>query len=78
MNKDGLICFTEESFETIMEEFERYFGLTIQVKNPTALSCYYTGKFRQADGIDYALHILQKYIHFSYQRDEEKQLIVIE
>ena len=37
----------------------------------------YTGKFRQSDGIDYALRVLQKSIHFTYSRNEETGIIKI-
>ena len=32
----------------------------------------------KADGIDYALRVLQKDIKFTYQRDDENQIIYIE
>ncbi len=38
----------------------------------------YTGKFRQSDGVDYALRVLQKSIHFNYYRDDEKNIIYIQ
>lgn len=76
--KEGLICFKNETFTSIMKEFEKYYGLTIQVKNKHVLKYVYTGKFRQTDGIDYALRVLQKDINFTYQRDDENQTIYIE
>ena len=76
--KEGLICFKNESFTSIMKDFEKYYGLTIQVRNKEVLKYVYTGKFRQTDGIDYALRVLQKDIKFSYQRDDENQIIYIE
>ena len=76
--KEGLICFKDESFTSIMKDFEKYYGLTIQVRNKEVLKYVYTGKFRQTDGIDYALRVLQKDIKFSYQRDDENQIIYIE
>lgn len=76
--KEGLICFKNESFTSIMKDFEKYYGLTVRVKNKKVLEYVYTGKFRQTDGIDYALRVLQKDINFSYQRDDENQTIYIE
>lgn len=76
--KEGLICFKNESFTSIMKDFEKYYGLTIQVRNKEVLKYVYTGKFRQTDGIDYALRVLQKDIKFNYQRDDENQIIYIE
>ena len=76
--KEGLICFKNETFTSIMKDFEKYYGLTIQIKNKNVFKYVYTGKFRQTDGIDYALRVLQKDIKFTYQRDDENQIIYIE
>lgn len=76
--KEGLICFKNESFVSIMKDFEKYYGLTIRVDNKNVQKYVYTGKFRQTDGIDYALRVLQKDIKFTYQRDDENQIIYIE
>lgn len=75
--KEGLICFRNETFRNIMKDFEKYYGITIQVENKQVLKYFYTGKFRQADGIDYALRVLQKDILFQYQRDDENHIIFI-
>ena len=61
-----------------MEEFEKYYGIQIVIQNKSILPYSYNGKFRQADGIDYALSILQRDIHFSYEKDSEKQIIYIQ
>lgn len=77
--KDGLICFKNESFTSIMKEFEKYYGINIYVNNNNnVLKYFYTGKFRQTDGIDYALRVLQKDIRFEYRRDDENHMIFIE
>lgn len=76
--KEGLICFRNETFASIMKDFEKYYGLNIHVRNKEVGKFFYTGKFRQTDGIDYALRVLQKDIKFTYQRDDENQAIYIE
>ncbi|WP_293713604.1 FecR family protein [uncultured Parabacteroides sp.] len=76
--KEGLICFKDATFISIMKDFEKYYGLNIQVKNKEVRKFFYTGKFRQTDGIDYALRVLQKDIKFTYQRDDDNQIIFIE
>ena len=75
--KEGLICFKNETFTSIMKDFEKYYGLTIQVRNKEVLKYVYTGKFRQTDGIDYALRVLQKDIKFTYERDDDNHMIYI-
>jgi ferric-dicitrate binding protein FerR (iron transport regulator) len=76
--REGLICFKNESFVSIMNDFEKYYGVSVQVRNKKVLNSFYTGKFRHTDGIDYALRVLQKDIPFKYSRDDENQLIYIE
>lgn len=76
--KEGLICFKDATFLSIMKDFEKYYGLNILVKNKEVRKFSYTGKFRQTDGIDYALRVLQKDIKYTYQRDDENQIIYIE
>lgn len=75
--KEGLICFNNESFSAIMRDFEKYYGISIEVGNSSVLKYFYTGKFRQADGIDYALRVLQQDIQFTYTRDDENRIIYI-
>lgn len=75
--KEGLICFRNESFLSIMNDLEKYFGVSIVVENKNALKYNFTGKFRQVDGIDYALRVLQRDIRFKYERDDENQIIYI-
>ena len=75
--KEGLICFKDESFLGVMECFEKYYGVQIIINNKDALKYYYTGKFRQADGIDYALNILQKDINIKYKKTNDGSIIHI-
>jgi ferric-dicitrate binding protein FerR (iron transport regulator) len=75
--REGLICFKNESFVSIMDDFEKYYGVSVRVKNQKALQSFYTGKFRYTDGIDYALRVLQKDIPFTFSRDDENQIIYI-
>ena len=76
--REGLICFKDEPFDSIMKEFEKYYGVTIEVRSRNVQKYYYTGKFRHTDGVDYALRVLQKDIYFTYTRDDENQIIYIE
>lgn len=76
--REGLICFRNESFKQIMKEFEKYYGVDIIVRNKEVQKVFYTGKFRQTDGINYSLRVLQRDIQFEYNRDDEKQIIYID
>lgn len=75
--REGLICFKDESFSNIMNDFEKYYGLSIIIENENVKRQYYSGKFRQTDGVDYALRVLQKDIRFTYKRDDDDSKIYI-
>ncbi len=75
--REGLLCFKNKTFSEIMYEFEKCFGLRIVINNKKVINRYYTGKFRQTDGIDHSLRVLQKNIYFKFERDDERQIIYI-
>ena len=60
-----------------MKDFEKYYGINIYITNQQVQKYLYTGKFRQTDGVDYALRVLQKDIKFTYERDDENHIIYI-
>lgn len=76
--RNGLICFRDQPFADIMREFEKCYGIDIVINNKKVEEYYYTGKFRQTDGVDYALRILQGDLHFHYKKDNDNQIIYIE
>ena len=59
------------------KHFEKYYGIRIIINNKKVLKYSYNGKFRQADGIDYALRVLQRDIHFKYERANDEEIIYI-
>lgn len=73
----GLIAFNNKQLKEILSVLEQYFDTKIQIDATSLPDNTYTGKFRQSDGIDYALRVLQKSIHFNYERDNEEQIIHI-
>lgn len=75
--RKGLIAFNNKQLDEILFVLEQYFDIKIQIDDTALSKNTYTGKFRQADGIDYALRVLQKSIHFTYERDNEEQIIYI-
>lgn len=75
--REGLIAFKSKGLEEILLTLEKYFDVEIQVEMDNLPQRTYTGKFRQSDGVDYALRVLQKSIHFSYQRDETTGIVYI-
>jgi len=75
--KEGLLCFDDERFEDIIRKFAICFDIKIVIENPLLKEYRYTGKFRQSDGVDYALNVLQRKQSFEYVRDNELNQIVI-
>lgn len=75
--KEGLICFKNLPFSDVMLKLEKYFDIRIIINNKKVRSCILTGKFRQADGIDYALKVLQKDVYFNFKRSENNDVIYI-
>lgn len=74
--KNGLIAFNNKKLDEILLSLEKYFNVKIQINTITPQHTY-TGKFRQSDGIDYALRVLQKNIQFNFERDEQSGTIYI-
>lgn len=75
--RKGLIAFNNKKLEEILLSLEKYFDVDIQIDTRNLPQKTYTGKFRQSDGVDYALRVLQKSINFTYERDEDSGRIYI-
>ncbi len=76
--KEGLISFTNKNLGEILHALENYFSVEIHINTSSLPKYSYTGKFRQSDGVDYALRVLQKSIHFTYNRDNNDNIIYIQ
>lgn len=75
--REGLIAFNNRNLEDILLTLEKYFDVDIQVNSSNLPQHTYTGKFRQSDGIEYALRVLQISISFNYERDDDTSIIYI-
>jgi len=75
--REGLISFKDMPFTHLMEKFEKCYGITIVIQNKRVNNYAPTGKFRQSDGVDYALRVLQRDFNFRFERDEENHTIYI-
>lgn len=76
--KDGLFCFENETVQTLIEKMQLYYDIRIEVRRPSLLAYRYSGKFRIKDGIEHVLKVLQLKHKFTYTKDEEQNLIIIE
>ena len=75
--KDGIYSFENERLLDIIEKLQLYYDVKIIVKDPEIFNVRYTGKFRQRDGIDEILRIIQKIQKFNVQKDIENNIITI-
>lgn len=78
--KEGLYCFKNKPFTSIMEDLEKYYDLKIELdckSNKGIEDVILTGKFRISDGLDYVLRVLQKDVSFTYKRDKDNDIIYI-
>lgn len=75
--KEGIYSFKEESLDKIIKKLELYYDVEIIVKDPRILRYEYTGKFRQRDGVNEILRIIQKIHHFYIDKDEDLNRITL-
>jgi ferric-dicitrate binding protein FerR (iron transport regulator) len=75
--KDGLICFDDEPVGLMINKLELYYDVKIIVQNDSFRQQKYTGKFRTKDGIEHILKVFQLRDKFAYEKDDEKNIILI-
>jgi len=75
--REGLIAFRDASFGDLLDEFEKYYGVKIEVRRQDMPTNLFTGKIRISEGIDHALWVLQQSADFQYTRNELKDMIYI-
>lgn len=75
--KEGLYCFDDSELGHILNRLELYYNVKITVNNPKLLSNRYTAKFKEQDGIEHILKVIQKDQNFSFRMNEEKDSIII-
>lgn len=76
--REGILYFDEPLTE-VLDKLKLYFDVNINVNNKSVFENkrHCTGKFRTRDGLDHILSVLQLTNHFTYKKDEEKNLITI-
>lgn len=74
---EGVYSFENESFYEIIRKLELYYDVKIIIQDPSILNFTYTGKFRQRDGIDEILRIIQKIQRFTISKNEDRSVITL-
>ncbi|MGL4853380.1 MAG: FecR family protein [Phocaeicola sp.] len=76
---DGIYYFNDVPFEELLQKIGLYYNYTITVKSPAVLDGYRcTGKFKDLDGIEHILRVIQKDHSFTYKIDNELNQITIQ
>lgn len=75
--RDGVYSFENELLINILKKLELYYDVKIEVKDPSIFKWEYTGKFRQRDGIDKILRMIQRIHKFKIQKDEKNNKIIL-
>lgn len=76
--KEGLYCFDDSPLNCMFSKLEKYYNVKITVNNPKLLDYHCTGKFKEQDGIEHILRVIQKDHKFTYYINEERDSITIE
>ena len=75
--KEGIYTFDNAPFAQIIKKLELYYDVTIQVESPALLEFRYTGKFRQRDGVNEILRMIQKIHKFKIAKNEDENIITL-
>ena len=75
--KEGIYHFDDMPFAAIVEKLQLYYDVQIHVSNKALLKLRFTGKFRQRDGIENVLKVIQMGYPFVYRRSEDGSNIYI-
>lgn len=75
--KDGIYSFHNKRLIDIIEKLQLYYDVKIIVEDPGIFNVRYTGKFRQRDGVDEILRIIQKIQPFKIERDRDNNIITL-
>lgn len=75
--REGIYVFDDVPLSAILKKLELYYDITIRQENRRLERYRFSGKFRQRDGVESVLRILQKVRYFSFVKDEEQNIITI-
>jgi len=75
--KNGIYVFKDKPLTEIFQKLESYYQIKIDIQNKETGKLKCTGKFRQIEGIDHIMRVLQKANDFEFQQNEENNTIVI-
>ena len=68
---NGVYSFVNEPLSGVFQKLERYYDVKIEITDASVLDNEFTGKFRQQDGVDMILRIIQRIHPFKFERKED-------
>ena len=76
----GKVCIASTILLSVASspKLEKYYNVKITVENPKVLNYRCTGKFKEQDGVEHILKVIQKDHPFTYSISEEGDSIRIE
>ena len=75
--REGIYWFDDMPFEAVIEKLQLYYDVRIHIANKGLLKRRYTGKFRQRDGIESVLKVIQMEYPFVYSKSDDGSQIYI-
>lgn len=75
--RQGIYTFKRQKLGSIIKKLELYYDVKIIVKDPEILNYEYVGKFRQRDGVQEILRLIQRIHKFNIKKDDELNQIVL-
>lgn len=75
--KEGVISFDDEPVDRMVSKLELYFDVKIIIQNASFQKKRYTGKFRTKDGVEHILRVFRKKDKFTYEKDDDENIITI-
>lgn len=74
---NGIISLNNVTLGEMMECFGNYFDTDIKILNPELYNVRCTGKFRQDDGLDHSLRVVQNLVNFQFRHDLKNHSVEI-
>lgn len=75
--REGIYCFDDVPLADMLKRLELYYDMKIIISNPKILDYKCTGKFKQQDGIEHVLKVIQKDHHFQYSFNKDRDTITL-
>lgn len=75
--REGIYCFDDVPFADLLKKLELYYDMKIIINSAKILDYKCTGKFKQQDGIEHVLKVIQKDHYFQYSFNKDRDTITL-